>query len=140
RVPQGYSLQTHADFLACQVGAEHYLLMPAKRLFALGVGHIRRRDMRPGSKSEKLAEVIGTEIVHLSDLDWRVLIALKREFEPDELCRNLWKTRADEVGVDLDTFYEVARSLSERRVIGRFSTFLEHVKPVADNQRVTRYN
>jgi hypothetical protein len=25
-------------------------------------------------------------------------------------------------------------------VLGRFSTFLEHVKPLADGQRVTRYN
>jgi hypothetical protein len=140
KVPQGYSITRHADFLASQVGAEHYRLMPAKRLFALGVGHVRRREMQPGSKSEALAEVIGTEIVTLSDLDWRVLTALKREFEPDEICRDLWKARADEAEVDLPTFYAVARSLSERKVIGRFSTFLEHVKPVADNQRVTRYN
>jgi len=30
--------------------------------------------------------------------------------------------------------------LERRGVIGRFSTFLEHVKPVAGNRRVTRYN
>ena len=29
--------------------------------------------------------------------------------------------------------------MNERRVVGRFSTFLEHVKPV-NNERVTRYN
>ena len=35
---------------------------------------------------------------------------------------------------------QVARGLAERGVIGRFSTFLEHVKPGADGTRVTRYN
>jgi hypothetical protein len=30
--------------------------------------------------------------------------------------------------------------LNERGIIGRFSTFLEHVKPLADGDRVTRFN
>lgn len=34
----------------------------------------------------------------------------------------------------------MAEGLNERGVVGRFSTFLEHVKAVAGNQRVTRYN
>ncbi len=34
-----------------------------------------------------------------------------------------------EAGVPLDEFTRVARDLNARRVIGRFSTFLEHVKP-----------
>src|SRR6202051_3045660 len=41
KVPQGFSMQKHADFLLRQTGAEHFRLMPAKRLFALGVGHMR---------------------------------------------------------------------------------------------------
>ena len=51
--------------------------MPAKRLFALGVGHVRRKGMEPGSKSDELAEVTDTQIVELSDLDWRVLVPLE---------------------------------------------------------------
>src|SRR5687768_12029929 len=58
----------------------------------------------------------------------------------DEITPNPWKTRAEEVGVSLDQFIGVARSLSARGVIGRFSTFLEHVKPSAAGERVTRYN
>ena len=96
KVPQGYSLAKHADFLAAQIGAEHYRLMPAKRLFALGVGHVRRRGMAIGSKADELAEVMDTEIVELCDLDWQVLTALKREFEPDEITRDLWRARAAE--------------------------------------------
>jgi hypothetical protein len=42
--------------------------------------------------------------------------------------------------VDLQTFVDVARELEKRRVIGRFSTFLEHVKATAGDERVTRYN
>jgi hypothetical protein len=52
----------------------------------------------------------------------------------------LWQARADEAGVSLNEFERIAKSLSERGVIGRFSTFLEHVKPLASGERVTRFN
>jgi hypothetical protein len=140
KVPQGFSMVKHADFLKQKVGAEHYRLMPAKRLFALGVGHVRRKGMEPGSKAPEPAEVIDVNVVELNELDWRVLTALKREFAPDEICEDIWSARAKEAGVPLATFFEVAEDLNKRKVIGRFSTFLEHVKPLADGQRVTRFN
>ncbi|MBD5653895.1 MAG: Lrp/AsnC family transcriptional regulator [Candidatus Eremiobacteraeota bacterium] len=140
KVPQGFAIEKHAEFLREHVGAAAFRLMPAKRLFALGVGHIRRRGMEPGSRADELADVLDTQIVELSALDWQVLVALKREFEPHELVPELWRARAEEAGVTLEQFYAVAESLAERGVIGRFSTFLEHVKPTAGNERVTRYN
>ncbi len=141
KVPQGFSMQKHGDFLAARIGAEHYRMMPAKRLFALGVGHVRRRGMEPGSRAEVLAEVLDTNIVELSDREWRVLTAIKREFESDELVRDLWRARAAEAGVSLEEFERVGKELNARRVIGRFSTFLEHVKPNKESgERVTRYN
>ena len=114
--------------------------MPANRLFALGVGHIRRQGLTIGSKADVPADVLDTQIVQLSDLDWQVLTSLKREFDLDEITRDLWRSRAAEAEVPLETFYEVARSLNARGVVGRFSTFLEHVKPTAEGKRVTRYN
>lgn len=140
KVPQGFSMTKHCEFLCMKTAATTFRLMPAKRLFALGVGHVRRRGLEPGSKSDELAEVTDTQIVELSDLEWRVLLPLKREFEPDDIQPNLWQARADEAGVDLDTFYNVARSLNQRGVVGRFSTFLEHVKPNAAGERVTKFN
>ena len=140
KVPQGYSLERHCEYLAAETGAERFRLMPAKRLFALGVGHVRRRDMLPGSKLDVLAEVTDVEVVQLSDLEWRVLTAMKREFEPAEIAFDLWQPRAREAGVPLKEFYAVAESFEARKIIGRFSTFLEHVKPVAGNKTVTRYN
>lgn len=141
KVPQSYSLSKHAEFLAQKIGAQSFRLMPAKRLFALGVGHVRRRGMEIGAKSDEPGIVLDTEIVQLSPLDWRVVTALKREFEPGKIVRDLWRARAEEAGVSLQTFYEVAESLAARKVIGRFSTFLEHVKPTAaTEERVTRYN
>ncbi len=69
-----------------------------------------------------------------------MLNALKREFAPEEIAPDPWVPRAQEAGVSPEEFYEVAESLERRGVIGRFSTFLEHAKPVAGGQRVTRYN
>ncbi|HMJ17496.1 MAG TPA: hypothetical protein VK478_03825 [Gemmatimonadaceae bacterium] len=140
KVPQEFSMTRHCEFLASKVGAKAYRIMPAKRLFALGVGHVRRRGMTPGSRSEERGRVLDTNIVQLSALEWRVLAALKREFAVAEITANPWRARAEEAGVSLDEFIHVARSLSAREVIGRFSTFLEHVKPSAAGERVTRYN
>lgn len=140
KVPQGYSMEKHCQALCERTGATAFRLMPAKRLFSLGVGHVRRRGMEPGSKSDEPGEVHDTKIVELSDLDWQVLTALKREFDPDEIREDLWTARAAEAGVSVGEFHRVARSLNERRVIGRFSTFLEHYKPNAAGERVTKFN
>jgi len=140
KVPQGYSMEKHCRFLCSKTGATSFKLMPAKRLFALGVGHVRRRGMEPGSKSDELAVVTETGIVQLSDLEWQVLIPLKREFEPDEIQENLWQPRAEASGLPLERFLSVARGLNERGVIGRFSTFLEHVKTLKTGEQVTKYN
>ena len=140
KVPQGFSMQRHCELLAERIGARAFRIMPAKRLFALGVGHVRRRGMEPGSRSDEPGAVMDTNIVDLSPLEWRVLAALKRELDPREIRVEPWRTRADEAGVPYDEFLRVAHGLSERRVIGRFSTFLEHVKPSASGERATRYN
>jgi DNA-binding Lrp family transcriptional regulator len=141
KVPQGFSIEKHVAFLAARIGAEHVRTMPAKRLFALGVGHVRRRGMEPGARAEDLADVVDTNIVALDEREWRILTAIKREFAPEEITRDLWRARAAEAGVSLEEFARAGEALSERRVIGRFSTFLEHVKPNKETgERVTRYN
>jgi DNA-binding Lrp family transcriptional regulator len=140
KVPQGFSRQRHCELLASRIGASAFRIMPAKRLFALGVGHVRRRGMEPGSRTDEPGQVIDTNVVQLSALEWRVLEPLKRELAPDELRAKPWRARADAAGIPYATFLQVARGLAERGVIGRFSTFLEHVKPSATGARVTRYN
>jgi DNA-binding Lrp family transcriptional regulator len=140
KVPQGYSIEKHCQLLAKLTGAGHFRIMPAKRIFALGVGHVRRKGMEPGSRSEALAEVKDTVKAELTDREWEVLTAVKRELEPEEISRDLWERRAREAGIPLDEFHAVAESLNARGVIGRFSTFLEHVKPLQTGERVTKFN
>ena len=140
KVPQGYSVVKHCEFLCTRTGAERFVLLPAKKLFALGVGHIRRRGMEPGSKADVPAEVTEVTTTTLNNLEWRILEAIKREFELGELVSNIWDARAKEAEVPLQTFLEVAEDFDRCKIIGRFSTFLEHVKPHSDGERVTRFN
>ena len=140
KVPVGESLDDHATVLKRLVGAEEYLLMPANGVFALGVGHVRRKNMPPGSKSDEPAVMMTTVPAELTDEEWEILLVLKEELSPAEICENPWEGRAKQAGVSLERFCEVARSLNEKKVIGRFSTFLEHVKPSASGKRVTRFN
>ena len=51
-----------------------------------------------------------------------------------------WAARAVEADVLLEEFFKVAEDLAARKILGRFSTFLEHVKPSSAGVRVTRFN
>jgi hypothetical protein len=140
KVPVGESMERHCEVLMRHTGCQSFKLMPANGIFALGVGHVRRKTIEPGDRSEAPAQMIRVGVVNLTEQEWDVLLALKREFELEEIGLNPWARRAEEAGVDLETFCRVAEALNERQVIGRFSTFLEHVKPSAGGQRVTRFN
>ena len=140
KVPQGYSMEKHGNWLLNKIGGDHFRLMPAKRLFALGVGHVRRRGMPPGSRADQPAEAMEVAIADLNELEWRVMTAAKREFEPEEIIEDIWTSRAAEAGVSLEDFFRIAKDLDKRRVIGRFSTFLEHVKRHSSGKRVTKFN
>jgi hypothetical protein len=140
KVPHTFSLQRHCELLGKRVGAERFRAMPAKGIFTLGVGHVRRKTIEPGSKADGPAKMVPVQIVDLSDQEWNVLLVLKREFAPEEIRLTPWAARAREAGVSLDEFCRVAEQLSARKIIGRFSTFLEHVKPSASGVRVTRFN
>jgi len=140
KVPAGFSVEAHCDYIRDEIGADRYRIMPALRAFVLGVGHMRRKNMKVGEKSEQLAEARTPAVVELTDLDWQVLTALKREVRPEELSETLWSARADEAEVPLAVFYRVAEDLDRKGVIGRFSTFLEHSKPVAGNDSLSSFN
>jgi hypothetical protein len=140
KVPHGFAMARHCAYLRDAIGADEFRMMPAKRLFALGVGHVRRKGMEPGSRSDEPGAVMDTTLVALSPLEWRVLEPLKREFAVEEIRSNPWEARAAAAGVSLAEFCDVAAGLNARKVIGRFSTFLEHVKPSTGGVRVTRYN
>ena len=140
KVPQGFSLAKHCEFLLKQTGATKFMLLPAKKLFALGVGHTRRKGLEPGSRADGPADVTEVSVVTLNEQEWRILEAVKREFAAEEIVPNIWAARAQEAGVPLVQFYEAAEDFNRRKIIGRFSTFLEHVKPHSDGERVTRFN
>jgi DNA-binding Lrp family transcriptional regulator len=140
KVPRGVSLEAHCKLLSKKVGAERFRLMPAKGIFTLGVGHVRRKTIEPGSKADEPAKMNPVQMVNLSEGEWDVLLALKREFTPEEIRPSPWLVRAKEAGVSVEEFFRAAEELNARKIIGRFSTFLEHVKPSAGGVRVTRFN
>mgnify|MGYP000327006565 FL=1 len=140
KVPQGRTLEEHADKLKAMLGAEKYLLMPAHGVFTLGVGHVRRKKLEPGAKVDTPAEMMTTTVVDLNDEQWKVLLQIKAELTVDEIGSDFWAERAAAINMPLDKFFEIAKQLNEQKVIGRFSTFLEHVKPSQAGKKVTRFN
>lgn len=140
KVPQGKEISEHADALKRLLGAEEYIIMQPKGIFALGVGHVRRKTMEPGDKAEEPAEMITPDIVDLSPEEWDVLVAMKRDLAPEEIVAEPWVARAAEAGVSVERFCEVARGFDTKGILGRFSTFLEHVKPSQTGVRVTKFN
>ncbi|TLD71048.1 Lrp/AsnC family transcriptional regulator [Phragmitibacter flavus] len=140
KVPVGKQISEHCDVLQRLVGAKEYIIMQPKGIFALGVGHVRRKTMELGDKAEVPAEMITPDIVELSPLEWEVLVAMKRDFAPDEIVAEPWVGRAAEIGISVEKFCEVAQGFDDKGILGRFSTFLEHVKPSQSGVRVTRFN
>ena len=140
KVPAGFSVEAHCEFLRRQIGAESYRLMPVLRAFVLGVGHMRRKGMRIGEMSPEPAVPTQPAVVDLTEREWNVLSVLKADFSPNEIGGAMWENRALAAGIHSQTFFEIAEDLDRRGVIGRFSTFLEHTKPVAGNERVSSFN
>jgi DNA-binding Lrp family transcriptional regulator len=130
KVPRGYSPARHCEFLKARAGAEDYAMMPALAVFTLGVGHIRRQELAPGAKTPRPAPAQVPEQAELSGREWDVLFALKREFRPEEIGRDIWGPRAAAIGISVDEFCAVAEGLAKRSLLGRFSTFLEHSRSV----------
>src|SRR5213595_1707046 len=93
KVPQGFSLHGHCELLANKINAERFRVMPAKGIFTLGVGHVRRKTIEPGSKAEEPAKMIPVQRVELSEHQWNVLLALKRELSPEEITPTPWAAR-----------------------------------------------
>ncbi len=140
KVPQGFSVEKHVAFLKDKIGAEAVRVMPAKAFFVLGVGHVRRRGLEPGDKTDGPADMTQNKVQTLTNDEWNALDVLKRELNEDEIGLDLWRNRAETAGIAFDDFVETARNLEARGILGRFSTFLEHVKPTQADERVTRYN
>src|SRR5205807_9312961 len=125
KVPLGFSLDEHCRLLAGKVGGERFRIMPAKGIFTLGVGHVRRKTIEPGSRAESPAKMIEVRAVVLSEREWKVLLALKREFAPEEIRPTPWASRAGEEGVSLEEFLHVAGELNDRKIHWRFFTYLD---------------
>jgi hypothetical protein len=140
KVPTGFSMDNHCDFIAGQIGARAHRVMPPLRVFALGVGHMRRHQMKIGEMAAEPAEAREPAVVDLDELGWLVLMELKRDFSADDIRRDLWDSRAAAAGIPLDEFCSVAEGLDQKGVLGRFSTFLEHAKPIAGEERLLQFN
>lgn len=140
KVPCGQSLDEHAGLLQKILGAETYTLMPAHGVFALGVGHVRRRSLPPGSRLEEPAKMMTTKNAKLDSEEWKVLLAIKEELSLEEIQRDVWFGRAARIGLSFESFCRVAKQLEDKKVIGRFSTFLEHKKKPTSGKSVTKFN
>lgn len=140
KVPQGKSVADHCTVLKQIIGAEDFVLLPTKGVFALGVGHIRRRDLKPGDKREEVPYMHHSIPVEVSAEEWDVLLSLKEELKDAEFVTCPWIGRAEKLGMTVEDYCRIAKALDEKRVIGRFATFLEHVKPSAAGNVVTNHN
>ena len=90
KVPQGESLEEHASVLKRITGAHEFILMPAKGIFSLGVGHVRRKSIEPGARADEPAQMMTTTVVDLDEDEWNVLLALKGDFAIDEIGPEPW--------------------------------------------------
>lgn len=141
KVPSGCgTLDEHCAILSARIWAEHYVLMPARGVFALGVGHMRRRALKPGDRLPVPPRMQTTSKPELSPDEWRVLLSLKEELAPWEIVPNPWVARAEKLGMPFEQYCHLAEALDGKKVIGRFAAFLEHVRTRSADGPVTACN
>ncbi len=127
KVPTGCgSVEEHCRLLSRLTGATDFVPLPVVGMFALGVGHVRRAQLRVGDKLPELPPMQRPARPQLSEEEWRVLLSLKESLEPHEFTHDTWANRAAVLGMPVEHYCAVAASLDQRNVIGRFATFLDH--------------
>ncbi|MFI3243470.1 MAG: Lrp/AsnC family transcriptional regulator [Akkermansia sp.] len=127
KVPTGYgTVEEHCRILAHAIGALDVVPLPVVGMFALSVGHVRRAGLQVGDKLPEPAPMQVPVTPSLSQQDWDVLLSLKESLEPEEICPHPWRARAQALGMSEEQFCAIAKSLDERKVIGRFASFLDH--------------
>ncbi len=126
KVPPGHSLEAHVGLLGSAIGARDAVVMPARAVFRLGVGQMRRRGIAPGTRAAKPAEVQRPQVEVLEAEDWLVISILMREFRAAELGPDPWGGRIREAGLSRDYFFGRVERLEERGLMGRFATVLDH--------------
>jgi len=140
KLPAGESLKEHCEAWRDRVSATAFRLLPARGIFSLGVGHLRRRSVAAGALLPALRPMKRVELVRLTDAERRVVAAVTPEISLEEIADDLWQQRASRAGIPLEDFYATMEDLDKRGLVGRFTTILEHVKPAPDGSQVTRCN
>lgn len=141
KVPAGCNTpEGHCRLVSRFIGAESWALLPAKGVFVLGVGHVRRRGLRPGDRLPRPAGMRTLRPLVLSPGEWRVLLALKEPLAPGEMVPEPWSGRAGRLGLSPGEFRRAAEELDGKGALGRFAVFLEHVRVRSADGPVTGYN
>lgn len=117
------TLEEHCEILKRHIGADDYVLLPARGVFALGVGHMRRQGPPAGDKTPEPAPMQETKTVSLSGLEWKVLLSVKEQLRPEEMVEDPWALRAAQAGLEPEEYCRTAEELDRKQVIGRFATF-----------------
>ena len=139
KVPVGQSMDEHCRVLMQHTGCTAYKLMPAKGIFALGVGHVRRKTIEPGDKADAPAKMIPSASSTSATSSGKSSSPSSAELTLDEVA-SASGPPAPPKPASISTPLPRRRGPQRPPVIGRFSTFLEHVKPSATGQRVRRFN
>ncbi len=127
KVPTGCStVAEHCQLLCRLTGAEDFVPLPVVGMFALGVGHVRRSQLKVGDKLPEPPPMQRPARPRLSEEEWQVLLSLKESLEPREFVQETWAARAQALGMTVEHYCSVAEELDRREVIGRFASFLDH--------------
>ncbi len=127
KVPTGCgSVAEHCRLLCRLTGAVDFVPLPVVGMFALGVGHVRRSQLRVGDKLPEAPAMQCPARPQLSEEEWEVLLSLKESLQPHEFVHEPWSGRARVLGMEPEHYCAVAEELDRRQVIGRFATFLDH--------------
>lgn len=140
KVPVGCgTLEGHCDILKRHVGADDYVLLPARGVFALAWATCAAGTSSPATRRRNPPPCRRRKPSPSPDWNGKSCFPSRNSSNR----RKWWKTpvpprRAD--GLSTEEYCRTAEELDRKQVIGRFATFLEHVRAKTEDGPVTKYN
>lgn len=123
------SPEAHCRMLAPNIRAINFVCMPTVGMFRLGVGHLRRANLPPGTLDADLPPMKFPPSPLLNEQELLVLRSVCRPFRETEIAPNMWESRAEQLGMSVDLYCRVAERLSHLGLLGRFAVILDHTDP-----------
>lgn len=139
KVPVGCgTLEGHCDILKRHVGADDYVLLPLAASLRWAWATCAAGTSSPATRRRNPPPCRRRKPSPSPDWNGKSCFPSRNSSKPEEMVEDPWSLRAAQMGLSTEEYCRTAEELDRKQVIGRFATFLEHVRAKTEDGPVTK--